>query len=77
MFDWIRALSAQERKTLIAAFGGWSVDALDFMVYTFIIPTLITAWGMSKGQAGLVATASLILSAVGEVCANCDRIDFA
>jgi MFS family permease len=65
MFDWLRALSGQERKTLIAAFGGWSVDALDFMVYSFIIPTLIAAWGMSKGQAGLVATASLILSAVG------------
>src|SRR3954454_7047441 len=65
MFDWLRALSSQERKTFIAAFGGWSVDALDYMVYTFVIPTLITAWGMSKGQAGSVATASLILSAVG------------
>ena len=65
MFDWLRALSSAERKTFIAAFGGWSVDALDVMVYTFVIPTLITAWGMSKGQAGFVATASLIFSAVG------------
>jgi MFS family permease len=65
MFDWIRALTAQERKTFIAAFAGWSVDALDFMVYSFVIPTLITLWHMSKAEAGLVATASLILSAVG------------
>ncbi len=65
MFTWLRELSSQERKTLIAAFGGWSVDALDVMVYTFVIPTLITAWGMSKGQAGLIATATLITSAVG------------
>src|SRR5689334_9472116 len=65
MFDWIRALSAPERKTLIAAFGGWSVDALDYMVYTFVIATLMSAWGMTKAQAGLVATASLVLSAVG------------
>jgi len=60
MFDWLRALSSAERKTFIAAFGGWSVDALDVMVYTFVIPTLITAWGMSKGQAGFVATAALL-----------------
>lgn len=65
MFDWLRALSVPERRTFVAAFAGWSVDALDYMVYTFIIPTLMAAWAMSKGQAGLVATASLILSAVG------------
>jgi MFS family permease len=65
MFAWLRELSGQERKTLIAAFGGWSVDALDVMVYTFVIPTLITAWSMSKAQAGLIATATLIMSAIG------------
>ena len=43
MFDWLRELTAEERKTFIAAFGGWSVDALDYMVYSFVIPTLIAA----------------------------------
>jgi MFS family permease len=65
MLGWFRELSVQERKTLYAAFGGWSVDALDFMVYTFVIPTLIATWGMTRSQAGLIATATLILSAVG------------
>jgi len=65
MFAWIRELSAQEKKTLVAAYGGWSVDAFDFMIYTFVIPTLIAAWGMSKGQAGLIATAALLMSALG------------
>ena len=65
MLDWFRELSAQERKTLFAALAGWSVDAFDVMVYTFVIPTLLTAWGMSKGQAGWVATAALITSAIG------------
>ena len=27
MFDWFKELSGTERKTLGAAFGGWSVDA--------------------------------------------------
>ncbi|MES1167363.1 MAG: MFS transporter [Pseudomonadota bacterium] len=65
MLDWIRELSAPEKKNLIAAYGGWSVDAFDFMIYTFVIPTLIVSWGMSKGEAGLIATSALLLSAVG------------
>lgn len=65
MFEWIRELSAPERKTLVAAYGGWSVDAFDFMIYTFVIPTLIVSWGMSKGEAGLIATSALLMSAIG------------
>lgn len=65
MFDWIRELSPSEKKTLVAAYGGWSVDAFDFMIYTFVIPTLILSWGMSKGEAGLIATSALLASALG------------
>lgn len=65
MLSWYHELKDTERKTLIAAFGGWAVDAFDFMIYTFLIPTLIVAWGMTKGQAGLIGTVTLVLSAVG------------
>lgn len=65
MFDWLREQSAAERKTLIAAFTGWSVDSLDFMVYTYVIPTLMTTWMMSRSEAGLIATATLIVSSIG------------
>ena len=65
MFDWLRELTKTERRTLGAAFGGWAVDAFDFMVYTFIIPTLMAAWMMTKAEAGFIATATLIVSAIG------------
>ena len=65
MFRWIGELSAPEKKTLAATWGGWTVDAFDFMIYTFVIPTLIVAWGMSKGEAGLIATSALLMSAIG------------
>jgi MFS family permease len=65
MFRWIGELSAPEKKTLVATWGGWTVDAFDFMIYTFVIPTLIVIWGMSKGEAGLIATSALLMSAVG------------
>ena len=53
---WLRETSKQERITLIAAFGGFAVDAFDFMIYTFIIPTLIAAWSMSRAEIKKVQT---------------------
>lgn len=50
---------------MLAAYAGYGLDGFDFMVYTFIIPTLITLWGMSKAEAGYIASASLLTSAIG------------
>jgi len=62
---WLGQLSREERSTLVATFGGWALDGMDVMVYSFVIPTLIAAWQISKGQAGLLAAATLLISAVG------------
>jgi len=62
---WIKETNSAERKTLVAAFLGYAVDAFDYMVYTFLIPTLIALWGMTKVQAGYIATGALITSAIG------------
>jgi len=50
---------------MVAAYAGYGLDGFDVMVYTFIIPTLIALWGMSKAQAGYIASAALLTSAVG------------
>jgi MFS family permease len=62
---WITELSSSERNTLVATFGGWALDGMDAMVYSFVIPSLIAAWHISRGQAGLLSTATLVVSAVG------------
>ncbi len=62
---WIFELTTSERATLIATFGGWGLDGMDVMIYSFVIPTLIAAWHMSKGQAGLLSTVALLISAAG------------
>src|SRR5271169_4411403 len=62
---WLSQLSSKEKSTLIATFGGWALDGMDVMVYSFVIPTLIAAWHISKGQAGLLGTVALLISAVG------------
>ncbi|MVW78542.1 MFS transporter [Bordetella sp. 02P26C-1] len=63
--QWYRELNQTERRTFIGAFGGWAIDALDFMVFTFVISTLIQLWGIEKGQAGMLGTVTLLFSAVG------------
>lgn len=64
-FQWFHELSTRERRTLYAGFGGYGVDAFDFMIYSFLIPTLIASWGMTRSEAGLIATSSLVSSALG------------
>src|SRR5512146_321685 len=62
---WLSQLSKAERSTLIATFGGWALDGMDVMVYSFVIPSLIAAWHISKGQAGWLGTAALLMSSIG------------
>ena len=65
MFYWLKELKSSEKRALGAAYGGYAVDAFDYMVYPFIIPTLMAIWMMDKGQAGMIATATLLSSALG------------
>src|SRR3984957_19375907 len=62
---WIRQLSGHERSAFIATFGGWMLDGMDVMVYSLVLPTLLAEWHISKGQAGLLSTATLLLSSLG------------
>jgi MFS family permease len=65
MFAWFRDLTAKERSTMFACFGGWSLDAFDVQMYSFVIPTVIALWGLSKGEAGLIGTVTLLISSLG------------
>ena len=62
---WLLQLDAEERTTLVATFAGWMLDGMDVMVYSFVLPTLIVVWHISKGQAGLLGSSALILSSLG------------
>ena len=70
MFSWFRELSATERKGFYGAFLGHAVDVFDFMIYTFLIPTLLLQWSMSKSEAGAIVTYTLIASLVGAIVAG-------
>src|SRR2546423_14798887 len=58
-------MSKVERATFRACFGGWALDGMDFQFYSFIIPSLIAGWHLSKAQAGTLQTSTLLASALG------------
>ncbi len=62
---WLGQLDRGERRTLAAAFGGYGVDAFDFYTLPLVTPILLSLWGMSKTEVGLIGTATLVSSAVG------------
>src|SRR5438034_2838217 len=64
-FAWMWDLGERERRVFGACVGGWALDAMDVQLYSFVIPALITTWGITRGQAGILGTAALLMSAVG------------
>ena len=62
---WISTLTSKERGAFAACVGGWALDAMDVQMYSFVIPTLIATWGITRAQAGVLGTAALLASAVG------------
>ena len=75
MLAWFSDLTARERRTMTACFGGWSLDALDVQIFSFVIPSLLALWKISSGQAGELGTITLLVSAFGGWLAGaaCDR----
>jgi MFS family permease len=64
-FGWLRQLTKAERRTFIGCKVGYALDAMDTQFLSFVIPTLIATWGLSKGDAGLIGTVTLLTSSVG------------
>jgi len=68
--------SEQRWLALWAAMLGYMLDALDVLLYVFAVQTLRTQFHWSAATAGLVSSATLLMSSVGGVLAGvlADRI---
>jgi MFS family permease len=65
MLEWFTDLSKSEKRTFWACFSGWALDAMDTQIYALTLSTLIALWGMTRGEAGILGTAVLIMAAFG------------
>lgn len=62
---WMTELDKTERRTMAGCFLGWTLDALDVQVYSFVIPALMVGWHITAAEAGVLGTVTLLASAVG------------
>jgi MFS family permease len=62
---WFSDLTPVERKTYFAAFAGLALDSMDTTIYALVTPTLIAVLGITRPEAGIMASASLLGAAVG------------
>ncbi|MEW9582525.1 MFS transporter [Paraburkholderia sp. DGU8] len=65
MFGWYRHTNASDRRAFWSCKIGYALDAMDTQFLSFVIPTLIATWSLSKGEAGLIGTVTLLTSALG------------
>jgi MFS family permease len=57
--------SSSERRALIASSLGWMLDGMDVTLYAVVIPAVEAEFHLSAGGAGLLASVTLVASAVG------------
>lgn len=74
--EWYTSLRGGSRSAFWAGAFGWALDAYDYMIYTFALSAIATVFALSSGQSGLIATVTLVVSALGGVLAGvlADRI---
>ena len=64
---WYKNISKSQWQALFAAQSGWMLDAMDFVIYLMAIPALQAEFGFGSTSAGLLATVTLLSSAVGGI----------
>jgi hypothetical protein len=65
MLAWLRDLTSRERRTMLACWGGWTLDGFDQQLYSYVVPTVIALWGMSTGAAGTIGTVTVVTASFG------------
>ena len=65
LFGWWHAGDAAAHRALVAASFGWMLDAFDVMLYSMVLATIITTMGLSKAEAGMLGSVTLLASAAG------------
>jgi MFS family permease len=67
---WYRDASPAARRSLWAAQLGWMLDAMDVMLFAFSLTAIQREFLLSSGQAGALASATLLTSAAGGAVAG-------
>ncbi|AIG73563.1 MFS transporter [Amycolatopsis sp. MJM2582] len=75
-FAWFRTLGSRGRRAFVGAFGGYGLDSFDYQTLPLGLAAITAYYGLSGGEAGLLGTTTLVVSAIGGIGAGvlADRI---
>ena len=62
---WYSEMGRDEKSAFWACIGGWMLDAMDVQMFSFAIPAIVAAFSITNADAGRIATATLVASALG------------
>jgi MFS family permease len=74
-FQWYREADGRVRRVFWTCSAAWALDSMDALVYSFMIPALMTAFGMTLLEAQAINTANFVSAALGGWIGGllCDR----
>src|SRR5215212_2559574 len=61
----LKSLTREQRKTFIACFLGWALDALDFFLVTFVLAQISQDFGQSISKVAFSITLTLMMRPLG------------
>ena len=64
---WTKDINSKQWKTFIAAFFGWTLDAMDLLLYVFAFKFIAQTFDISGTQAALLFSITLASSALGGI----------
>lgn len=67
LLAWWHDAPVDARRALLAGTLGWLLDAFDVMLFALVLPFVSADLGLTKGQAGLLGSVTLIAAAVGGI----------
>ncbi len=75
LFTWYSDADRKTRRIFWTCSAGWPLDMADGVIYSYLIPLLMTALGMSLVQAGFISSANFFSAALGGWIGGwlCDR----
>jgi len=75
MFSWYKEADRKTRRIFWTCSAGWAMDMADGVVYSYMIPILVTVLGMSLAEAGMISSANYFAAALGGWIGGwlCDR----
>jgi MFS family permease len=67
LLGWWREANVDARRALVAGTLGWMLDAFDVMLFALVLPAVSADLGLSKAEAGLLGSVTLVAAAAGGV----------